>query len=159
MESVSVFDPVGLAARLKAARSKAGLTQAEAAHGAEVDASSLSRWERGKTGDVGVAGLHRLAALYKVRAGWLVDGIGDRDSDAESRLEPDDSTSYPVVEAYITDPTNMVSLDHARELRSWRRSDGAKDVSLYEVRALHNGLIARDAGKRMHRPPLVDDNE
>lgn len=159
---VSSLDLDAMGRRLKSARARAGLTQQQviarlAQAKITLDPSSLTRYENGKVPSPSINTISDLAALYGARLDWIVKGEGPAWLD--DVVDRDDAHSYPVVEAYINDPTNMVSGEHARELRSWRRNDGAANVSVYEVRALHNGLIARDAGKRTQRPPLVEENE
>ncbi len=81
------MDLKAMGARLQDARRAAGLTQQVAATKASIDASSLSRYERGVVEDVSARTISELARIYGVRLGWLVDGEGTMGG--ESSVERD----------------------------------------------------------------------
>lgn len=65
----------GTAARLKAARERAGLTQKQAAEAAGVHQVSVARWETGRA--IGARDVARLAQVYGVPVGVI---LGEADS-------------------------------------------------------------------------------
>lgn len=67
-----------IATRLRDARHAAGLRIAHVAVALDTRTDTIYRWEQGRH-EPDLATLCRLAALYGVRAGWLVDGVGPRE--------------------------------------------------------------------------------
>ena len=73
MVRLSLMFLTHLAARLRAARAAASLTQETAADAAHVSASSLANYEHGRA-EIGASTLWQLASIYAVSADWLLTG-------------------------------------------------------------------------------------
>jgi transcriptional regulator with XRE-family HTH domain len=70
--------------RLKAARTRARLTQVEAARIAGISQAALSEYETGSTADMMASTLHRLCTATGVTVEYILTGVGI-DSDDDER--------------------------------------------------------------------------
>lgn len=139
--------------RLRVAREAAGLTQQQAAHDAQIDIGTLSKYELGKVSEPSAPKLRRLALLYGARVDWMLNGEGEMR--AAERVERDDALGYPGIEAFIEANPDLEpdEIDAARRLR---HSGGPEEITYEVVDGFVRGVRARKRGRAIQRPKMTE---
>lgn len=155
MPTPSNYNPA-IAARLREARTDAGLTQTAVAKHLGISRASVSQWERG--GPDGSAptmeNLAKVAALYRRPVGWfLIQDAGDAMRAAGATV-PDDLLNEILA---LPDPLRELVGRHVRRvtqyvrtLPSWMTSMQPPDDVQERARWLE--LVERDIETRFPRP-------
>ena len=86
--------------RLKAARKKAGLTQAEAGAALNITRTAIQNYER-ESSRLNIHKLEKLAQLYGVSSAWLLSGVHlEQDNEQILELEQSLKTARYAIEKF-----------------------------------------------------------
>ncbi|MEO6688377.1 MAG: helix-turn-helix domain-containing protein [Dokdonella sp.] len=106
--------PSVLADRIRLARQRTGLSQAELAEHASVTPSAVAQWENPRGTQPGLTHLVRIAAAMNVTLDWLVTGSGSRPSKKASNLAESPAV---VLDVFAQNPVEETVLACLRAMR------------------------------------------
>ena len=159
--------PESLGARIRFARRTAVLSQAELAAQVGVTQGTVSDWETGKTTDIGIAALRRIAAVTGRTVTWLVGAEGGRKTGSAEPFDADSDMPYdpPEGPGWLWEEPSAVEEQFRSYIRSVeytvRGMVGDPDqVKIKELRLITIDLArlsARSAGRPI--PPFIQQIE